>query len=1116
MPRTTTPPPRTVPVLAVVVCHDGEDWLPLALSALRRSTIRPRHVLAVDTGSTDRTAQLLADAADPETAVEGEQPILDGVLTLSAGTGFAAAVDEAVEHAVERWGDPGAWVWVLHDDCAPEPDCLDLLLRAAETSASAGVLGPLAVDWTDPRLIVEAGLSTDASGHRQRALPGRLPGWWAGRDKDSDPEQSTEVLAVPSAGALVQRELWAKLGGFDPGFPLLGEDIDFGWRANAAGRLVLCVPAARIRHARALTTGRRAADAVGGEVAAAERAHGLRAFLVNCSAFSFWLGLVRLVVLCVLRGLGFALLRKGTRARAEFAAVGYLTRGRGDLRAARARRKAAGMRSGTARGLLTGRFTRLRNAIRAGVLALVRRRVASEAALGRLPEAAAEESAWIPPEALRRATAEPPRPVGPDALPAGALRTTGARATGLRKPDSVFAMTLPEPDEPAMGEQAPDRPSPGRRDEGELVFVEVNRRRVLAATLFAPPFVLLVVLTALALVLNRDRLGLDLAGGRLLPVGGLGELWSAYLAPWHPVGGGTASSAPAALPVLGILGALFTPIGGPAALVSLLLIADVPLAALIAYAATRKLRIHRWIRAGVAAAYALLPAATAAVAQGRIDVVAVHLLLPLVLAGIAGVLVRTDRRWLHASVLCALGVAVLGAFSPLAHALALLGLVAGFVVVPSPPGRLTRRIASVGLVVLLPLALLLPWPTVLLNHPGLLLHGLSGPATPASGAELAGLDPGGAGAWPIGVAVVAAALVALVFRPTARASAGLGVVVLGIGALVLLRLVPVTPLQGGPAAQGFAGTPLLVTGAGLLWIVLAVCRRDNGAPARPLALLPKLAALGGAVALLALATGVVVEGPSGPVRAGGGTHLASSLSAELANTGRSVLVLGSGGEPPRQTGGRLPRFGDDQLSLTASTPARLAAWQRDLAQGTPEAARQALFSAAASGVLFVVLPPGTASQPFLALGADLVGQAPPTGDGREVLRLLPPGGQVVLIPPELAKQAVTGASPNGAIGVVPVEAGLPDVRVRVSDGPAGRLLVLSAEQEAGWQASVNGNRVPIVPAWGHQVAVSVPTRQSEVLVEHPSTLRNILLLAQVAAVLFTLLTAIPGRRHRTG
>ncbi|WP_086852795.1 glycosyltransferase family 2 protein [Amycolatopsis kentuckyensis] len=1086
MPRTAAPPvPRTAPVLAIVVCHDGENWLPLALSALRRSTVRPRHVLAVDTGSTDSTPRLLAEAAEDPGL--DSSPVLSGVITLPSETGFAAAVAEAVGHATERWGDPGSWLWLLHDDCAPEPDCLEQLLQTATKEPSATVLGSLGLDWTDPRLIVEAGLSTDASGHRQQvATPGEDP---------------VAVLAVPSAGSLVRRDAWDDLGGFDPGFPLLREDLDFGWRANAAGGVVLSVPLARVRHARAVTTGRRPADALPGALAAANRAHGLRVFLVNCSPFSFWLGMIRLPLLAVLRALAFVLLRRTGEARAEFAAVAYLLSGRGGLRAARAHRR-RNPRPGTVRGLFTGRGTRLRNAVRAGVVGLVRRGVENDVALGRVPETVETESAWVTPEAL---DARENRPVGPEALPAGALRGVSSRGSGLRRPGTLVAVALPETPAPAA-EDATEAEEP----EPELVFVEVNRRRVLAATIFAPPVVLLVVLTALGLVVNRARLGLDLFGGKLLPVGGLGELWTSYLTPWHAIAGGTGAPASATLPVLGTLGAVFAPIGGPAALVAILLIGDIPLSALSAYAATRRLRVRRWVRAVVAATYALLPAATAGVAQGRLDVVVVHLALPLVAAGIAGLLVHADTRWLHVSALSAFGVALLGAFSPLAHGLALAGLLIGFVVLPAPTG-LARRIASVGIVVLLPLALLLPWPTVLLKHPELLVQGLGGAASPVSGTDLAGLDPGGPGAWPIGVAVIAAALVAVVVRPTKLAAGGLALAALGAGGLVLVRLVTAPPLQGGAPSYGYAGVPLLIVGAGLLWVVLGSWQR-GGSGGVPATWLPKVMAVAGVAVFLALAAGAVVVGSQGPLRAGERPALAPEVAAELAASGRSVLDLAP--DATRQIGGRLPHLGDDELAPTPGTSARLTSWRTSLGQGDAAAVQGALAAAAAAGVQFVVLPPGVDPKAYLPLAKDLLSVAAPTSDGRGVLRLLSPAGQVILISPELAKAAVTGGgAPGNSPGVAPVRADLPEVRVRVSEGPTGRLLVLAAEQEPGWKATVAGKPVPIVPAWGHQVAVSVPQESSEVTVEYPGTERNLLLLAQLAAALFTLLTAVPARRR---
>lgn len=616
---------------------------------------------------------------------------------------------------------------------------------------------------------------------------------------------------------------------------------------------------------------------------------------------------------------------------------------------------------------------------------------------------------------------------------------------------------------------------------------------------FGPVASLFLVLMAIGLVINGSRLGLDLSGGRLLPVGSLSEVWSTYLAGWHQTGGGTASPAPPSLAVLGVLGA---PLGGPPPLVAILLIGDAPLAGLSAYLATRRLPVSRWSRVAVAAAYALLPAATASVAQGRLDVVAVHIVLPLVISGIAGLLANTGRGWLHASSICAVGVAVLGAFSPLAQGLAVLGLVAGFVVLP-PGDSLAKRIASVVMVVALPLALLSPWPTAVVGEPALLLHGLSGPAPAPSAANLVGLDPGGAGAWPIGVAVLVAAIFAIAVRPRALPGPGLAVLALGVCGLLVVLLASVTPLEGGPAAVGFAGVPLLIVSAGLLWITLTALRNTTIAAA------PKLAAIVAIVVLLALGTGAVLAGRGGPLRSGGGDQLATAQADELARTGRSVLVVGEGDTPTRQTGGRLPQLGDDQLALTASTPGRLTGWESALRQPSAGPTRDALSAATASGVLFVVLPPGEDSGAVVTLAPDLAVAVQPTTDGRSVLRLLAPSGQVVLIPPGIAKQAVTSAAPSSWSGVTPVEAALPDVRVRVSDGIAGRLLVLSADQEAGWRATVDGQAQPIVPAWGHQVAVALPESSSEVVVEHPATLRDVLLLIQAAAVLFAATTAIP-------
>jgi hypothetical protein len=559
------------------------------------------------------------------------------------------------------------------------------------------------------------------------------------------------------------------------------------------------------------------------------------------------------------------------------------------------------------------------------------------------------------------------------------------------------------------------------------------------------------------------------------------DAWTEYLAAWHPVDGGTASPAPAALAVLGVL-------GGKAGLLTLL---DMPLAGLGAYLATRRLPVRRGARALIAGAYALLPPAFAAVAEGRLDAIVVHILLPPVVAGVVSVLTRATRSWLSLAAGSALGLAVMGAFSPLAHIIVLLCALGGFVAVGGQRGDGRRRAVALFAIVLLPLGLLLPWPAVVLQHPGVVLHGL-GAWVPES--------PLGPWVW-LGLVVVAAVIAGLVWRPRRGALPGLGLAVLGLGGAAAVKLLASSPIGGGPDQHGWLGTPLIVVGWGLLWALAGVC--GTGFPLR-------LAVIG-AFGLAVLAAGAFVY-RAGPLTAGQGVRLASSPEHEVATTGRAVLVLSRPGEPARMAAGRMPAFGDDDLAPVASAASRIFRWDNELRSATP---REAVASAAAAGVVFVVMPDQAGAAALQAAAGDLVSPASSTSDGRPILRLQPAAGLAVLLAPEQAKLAVSGGNPPtvlGTGGIVPVDAALPDVALRVSDGSDGRLLVIAAAEEPGWRATVNGKQVSVVRAWGNLVGVAVPARAADVRVEYSSTLRAFLLLIQGAILLFTLMTAIPARR----
>ncbi len=153
-------------------------------------------------------------------------------------------------------GDPVQWLWLLHDDCEPDPGALAALLRTAETAPSAAIIGPKLRSWYDRRQLLEVGVSIARSGRRWTGLERR-------EQDQGQHDQVRPVLSVSSAGMLVRRDVWEELGGFDRRLPLMRDDVDFCWRAQAAGHTVLIAPDAVMRHAEAASRERRPVDCAG-------------------------------------------------------------------------------------------------------------------------------------------------------------------------------------------------------------------------------------------------------------------------------------------------------------------------------------------------------------------------------------------------------------------------------------------------------------------------------------------------------------------------------------------------------------------------------------------------------------------------------------------------------------------------------------------------------------------------------------------------------------------------------------------------------------------------------------------------------------------------------------
>ena len=134
------------------------------------------------------------------------------------------------------------WWWILHEDSAPESECLDELIQAAAVGRTVGAVGVKQMSWDGNRLL-ELGIFATASARRLERIG----------DDDIDQGQhdgTSDVLGVGTAGLFISAEAYEAIGGFDPALGPFGDGLDLGRRLHLAGYRVIVAPKARVRHAR--------------------------------------------------------------------------------------------------------------------------------------------------------------------------------------------------------------------------------------------------------------------------------------------------------------------------------------------------------------------------------------------------------------------------------------------------------------------------------------------------------------------------------------------------------------------------------------------------------------------------------------------------------------------------------------------------------------------------------------------------------------------------------------------------------------------------------------------------------------------------------------------------
>jgi GT2 family glycosyltransferase len=216
------PSRSTVQASIIIVSYNGARYLDACLTSLVPELANEDEILLVDNASEDDGADLVEDKW-PQVSVYRNQVNL----------GFAAACNQGANHAQRD-----VLVFLNQDTCV-QPGWLSELLAPMVQDPTVGLVTSRLLLMSNSRQVHMCGQDIHFTG----LAFGRGFSSPAGRYVNQD-----VVGAISGASFAIRRELWYRLGGFDPTLFMYYEDTDLSWRARLAGYSSICNPASNVLH----------------------------------------------------------------------------------------------------------------------------------------------------------------------------------------------------------------------------------------------------------------------------------------------------------------------------------------------------------------------------------------------------------------------------------------------------------------------------------------------------------------------------------------------------------------------------------------------------------------------------------------------------------------------------------------------------------------------------------------------------------------------------------------------------------------------------------------------------------------------------------------------------
>ena len=228
-------PPVAGPITVAVVNTNARELLAACLRSLKPEQDAGRvEVWVADNASEDGSAEMVRE----------EYPWVE-LIASPENLGFPQAVNRIADST------GGEWLATANEDVELQPGALATLVEAAARHPEAAIVAPRLIlpDGSTQHTVYPfpfflATLVRELGLHR--LIPGLgdrlcLEGHW-------NPDRPRHVPWVFAAFALIRREAFDAVGGFDREMWLYADDVDLAWRLREKGWKVWYEPGARVLH----------------------------------------------------------------------------------------------------------------------------------------------------------------------------------------------------------------------------------------------------------------------------------------------------------------------------------------------------------------------------------------------------------------------------------------------------------------------------------------------------------------------------------------------------------------------------------------------------------------------------------------------------------------------------------------------------------------------------------------------------------------------------------------------------------------------------------------------------------------------------------------------------